>query len=253
METATRSTAECELDSHAIMTHTCRTMELRMYFAILRRRWWVPTALVLLTLAFSLLTTRPWQPRPPTYALGMAFSVGIRPAATTAGYDYDGYYTALASEYLIDDFAEIVKGSEFAAEVSRRLADRQITVAPGVIQGSTQTGKLHRILQVTIFGPDPVQLEAIADAVIATMADAGHLFMPRLLAERGAVALVNRGQATPVGPSLRQRLDLPLRLVLALVTGVLLAFLGEYLDDRIRERSHLETLGIPVLGEIPRR
>jgi capsular polysaccharide biosynthesis protein len=227
-------------------------MELRIYFGIIRRRWWVPTALVLLTLVFSLLTTRPWQPRPPTYALGMAFSVGIRPAAV-AGYDYDGYYTALASEYLIDDFAEIVKGSEFAAEVSRRLADRQIVVAPGVIQGSTQTGKLHRILQVTVIGSDPAQLEAIADAVIATMADAGHLFMPRLLAERGAVALVNRGQATPLGPSLRQRLDLPLRLVLALVTGVLLAFLLEYLDDRVRERSHLEALGIPVLGEIPRR
>lgn len=242
-----------EFDSHRVMAHTWRTMELRIYLGILRRRRWIPTALVLLTLALSLLTTRPWQPRPPTYALSMAFSVGVRPLATGEHYDYDGYYTALASEYLIDDFAEIVKGSEFAAEVSRRLADRHIVVAPGVIQGSTQTGKLHRILQVTVVGSDPAQLEAIADAVIATMAEAGHLFMPRLLAERGAVALVNRSSVAPVGPSLRQRLDLPLRLFLALVAGVLLAFLWEYLDDRVHERGHLEALGIPVLGEIPRR
>ncbi len=227
-------------------------IEIRSYFVILRRRWWIPATLLLLTLVFTLITTRPWQPQPASYSLGMDFSVGVQPQTTPNAYNYDGYYTALASEYLIDDFSAIVKGSEFAAEVSRRLADKGITVAPGAIQGSTQAGKLHRILQITIYGNDPGQLGVIADAVTGAMTEAAHLFMPRLLAGQGAAYLVNRGQAAMLGPSLRQRLDLPLRLALALVAGVVLAFLVELFDASVRGREQLEALGITVLGEIPR-
>ncbi len=228
-------------------------MLLRSYVAILRRRWWILAAILILTLLLTLVTQRPWQSPPPAYALGMSLSVGIQPEQTPGQYTYDGYYTALSSEYLVDDFSEIVKGSEFAAEVSRRLAGQGITVSPGAIQGSAQTGKLHRILQLTLYGSDPAQLSVIGDAVIATLQDAGHQFMPRLLADRGEVAVVSRGQPALLGRGLRERLDLPLRLALALVAGVLLIFLLEYLDNRVRERSHLEVLGIPVVGEIPRR
>lgn len=227
-------------------------MEFRTYLAILRRRWLIPAILLALTLAFTLITQRPWQPRPPSYALGMSFSVGVQPQAGGDVYDYDGYYTALASEYLIDDFSEIVKGSEFAAAVSARLAAENITVPPGAIQGSTQTGTLHRILQVTVYGGNPEQLRVIAEAVIATLSEDAHLFMPRLLAGQGAVYLVNHGDAVALGPSLRQRLDLPLRLVLALLAGIGLVYLLEYVDDRVQNRAQLEAIGIPVLGEIPR-
>ncbi|RME85203.1 MAG: hypothetical protein D6775_03440 [Caldilineae bacterium] len=228
-------------------------MLLRAYWNILRRRWWLPLGLFLLTLLFSLASSRPWQPRPPSYVLGMSFSVGVRPQALADQYTYDGYYTALASEYLIDDFSEIVKGSEFAAAVSRRLADQGIQVAPGTIQGSTQTGTLHRILQVTVHGSDPERLPVIADAVIATLTEDADVFMPRLLADQGAVYLIHRGQVAAVGPGLRERLDLPLRLILALIAGIGLAFLLEYLDDRIYTAAQLEEMGLPVLGEIPKK
>ena len=140
-------------------------MLVRSYVAILRRRWWILAAILILTLLLTLVTQRPWQSPPPGYALGMSLSVGIQPEQTPGQYTYDGYYTALSSEYLVDDFSEIVKGSEFAAEVSRRLANQGITVSPGAIQGSAQTGKLHRILQLTLYGSDPTQLNAIGDAV----------------------------------------------------------------------------------------
>lgn len=227
-------------------------MELRAYWQILLRRWWVPVALVGLTLLFTLLSQKPWQPHPSTYAVSLSFSVGVKPQTSSGEYDYDGYYTALASEYLIDDFAEIVKGSEFAARVSQRLQDQGIDVAPGVIQGSTQTGTLHRILQVTIYHGDAQQLPLIAAAVSQTLTEDAHLFMPRLLAGQGAVYLINRGNVVTIGPSLRQRLDLPLRLVLALLVGIGLVFLWEYLDDRIRTGADLEALGLSVLAEIPR-
>ncbi len=227
-------------------------MELRTYWRILWRYKWIPLVLFVLTLLFTLLTQKPWQPQPPTYAIGLEFSVGVQPQSLTDSYTYDGYYTALASEYLIDDFAEIVKGSEFAARVAQRLAAQGQDIAPASIQGSTQTGTLHRILQVTIFSGDAEALPAMADAVIATLTEDAHLFMPRLLAGQGAVYLINRGGVATIGPSLRQRLDLPLRLVLSLLAGVGVAFLLAYLDNRIHTADDLEALGLGVLGEIPR-
>ncbi|HUW08446.1 MAG TPA: hypothetical protein VM537_01895, partial [Anaerolineae bacterium] len=65
--------------------------------------------------------------------------------------------------------------------------------------------------------------------------------------------LIHRGGIAQSGPGLRERLDLPLRLILALLAGLGLSFLWHYLDTRVRERTDLEEMGLSVLGEIPRR
>ena len=226
-------------------------MELRTYWTILRRWAWIPLLAVLLTAALSLLTLRPWQKAAPAYTSTLSFSVGVQPPQAGITGE-ESYYTALASEYLIDDLAEVVRGSEFAAAVSQRLAGQGLTIPAGALQGSTQAGKLHRILAVTITWPNPDELAAIGDAVAATLQEDAPRFMPRLFAQNGAAYLINRGGVSEIGASLRQKLELPLRLLIALAAGIGLAFLAHYLDDRIRSRDDLDGLGLPVIGEIPR-
>lgn len=225
-------------------------MELRHYWAIIRRWWWIPVLTVLLTAVLSLATQRPWEARPVAYTTSLSFSVGVQPQNPADG--EESYYTALASEYLIDDLAEVVRGSEFATAVSQRLQAQGITVPPGALQGSTQPGKLHRILTVGITWDDPAELAAIGEAVAATIQQEAAAFMPRLFAQNGAAYLVNQAGVGAVGPGLRDRLELPLRLLLALAAGIALAFLADYLDDRIRGREDVEQLGLAVVGEIPR-
>ena len=41
--------------------------------------------------------------------------------------------------------------------------------------------------------------------------------------------------------------------IIALAAGIGLAFLAHYLDDLIRSREDLDGLGLPVIGESPRR
>ena len=77
--------------------------------------------------------------------------------------------------------------------------------------------------------------------------------MPRLFAQNGAAYLVNRGGVAEIGPSLRDRLELPMRLLIALAAGIGLAFLAEYLDNRVRSREDVEELGLTVVGEIPKQ
>lgn len=226
-------------------------MELRQYWAIIRRWWWIPVLTVLLTALLTLATQRPWQGRPAAYTTSLSFSVGVQPQNPASG--EEAYYTALASEYLIDDLAEVVRGSEFAAAVSQRLQSQGIAVPPGALQGATQPGKLHRILTVGITWGNPDELAAIGDAVAATIEEEAPAFMPRLFAQHGAAYLVNRGGVGVVGPGLRDRLEWPLRLLIALAAGIALAFLADYLDDRVRGREDVEQMGLTVVGEIPRR
>ncbi len=233
-------------------------MELRRYAQIVWRRWWLPAGLVLLVALFGLISQRPWMPHPQVFSASLRFNVGLQPEPRPAGaYAYDRYYTWLGSEYLIDDLSEIVKGSEFANAVSRRLAAAGLTVAPGVIQGSTQAGKLHRILTISASSGSADELRQIMQAISQTMQADLPLFYQGLLA-RGAeptpiqVVLIDGPHLGAVGAGLRERLDLPLRLALALMVGLALCFFLDYLDASVRDRADLEALGLSVIGEIPR-
>ena len=228
-------------------------MELRAYWKIIARRWWLPVGLALLVALLTLATQRPWQPRPATYTATMRFNVGVKPERIAGVYTYDRYYTMLTSEYLVDDLGEIVRSQAFAAEVSRRLAGQGITVPAGAIGASTQPGKLHRILTINIGWGDQAQLRAIAEAVAATLTASSAEFFGQFSAEEADIRLIDPPVYAQVGRPAREQLDLPLRVLLALAAGIGLAFLLHYLDDTVHERSELEGMGFAVLGEIPRR
>jgi len=184
----------------------------------------------------------------------MRFLVGVKPEPVSAQvYGYDRYYTWLTSEYLIDDFSEIVRGSEFARRVSKRLQEKGITVPAGAIQGSTQTGKLHRLISISIVWGDRQQLQDIAEAVAATVREDSADFFPQAFGYGTEAILVDGPHIGPVQPGLRQKLDAPVRLLLALFVGVGLVFLWHYLDDTLYEREDLRGLGTPLLAEIPKR
>jgi capsular polysaccharide biosynthesis protein len=227
-------------------------MELREYWRILRRRWWLPVGLALAVGILTLVIQKPWQPRPPAHSAAMRFNVGVKPERIPGVYTYDRYYTMLTSEYLVDDLGEIVRSQVFAQEVSRRTAEQGIVVPAGAIGSSTQPGKLHRILTVTVNWPDAAQLEVIADAVAATLTEGSAGFFAQFSADEADIRLIDPPVIAAVGAPARQRLDLPLRVALALVAGAALAFLLHYLDDSVLGRPDLEALGLPVLGEIPK-
>ncbi|MEJ5249259.1 YveK family protein [Caldilinea sp.] len=229
-------------------------MELREYWVILRRRWWLPVTLAVLVGLISVLQLRPWQPRAAMYSASMRLLVGVLPAAEQDVTAYDPrYYAWLTSEYLVDDFTEVVRSQLFAAQVSQRLRDQNIEVPAGVIQGSAATGKLHRIITLSFTWPDAVQLEAIARAAADELTQNAAFYFRQLGTENAGVTLIDGPSVGVVGAGVREQIELPLRVLLALIVGVGLAFLLHYLDDSVRRPEELEALGVSVLGEIPRR
>ena len=228
-------------------------MELRQYWHIVWKRVWIIVVLLVIVLIGSLaLRTEP----PPLYQATMRFLVGKVPEARTGDYyTYDRYYTWLSSEHLADDLSEVVKGSLFADDVSAYLAQKgePIAVSPGAIQGSTVAEKQHRILTLRITWDNADELAAIANAAAEVLPQNGPDYFATVGVGEASFRLFDRPVVVPVGKSLRERLDLPIRLFLALLAGVALAFLLDYLDDTVRDRAELEAMGITVLGEIRHR
>lgn len=218
-------------------------MELRQYWRIIRRRWWLIAALLVLVLVFSLVT---YNAPATAYYANMRFAVGIEGVEPVSAVSGDGRSDAwLASEYLADDLSEVLKGGEFAARISRQVG---FEVPAGVISASRE----HRIMSVAINWGDRDQVQTIAEAVAAAVEDAGSDYFPQLADIDASAVLIDGPAIGQSSRSLRDRLDLPLRLFLALVAGIAMVFLWHYLDDTVRDRAAVEALGTRVLGEIPR-
>lgn len=224
-------------------------MELREYWRILWRRWWLIAGLLLLVLVGSLV----YRPHPiPMYQATMRFTIGVSPETDPERLTMDPLYSAyLASEYIADDFTEIVRSESFAGDVTAKLAGQGIQVPPGVIQGFTVAEKQHRILTVQIAWPDEAQLRAIAEAAAETLQEQNAKYFRQLGSEGAEVYVIDPPTIVPLGISLKDRLEIPVRLALALLAGVGLAFLLHYLDNTVHEPEEVESLGISVLGRIP--
>jgi len=225
-------------------------MELKAYAQIIWRYLWVVILVPVVALVGSL-----WlRPAAPThYTANVRLAVGVTPEAATAEnryYTYDRYYTWLTAEYLADDLVEVVRSRAFADDVRAHLQARYPNLEIGSIQGATNPQKTHRILSVSVTAGTADEAMAIAGAIADVLKTNGSKYLAQLSATNAAIAVIDPPTVLPPAIGLRERLDLPLRLVLALAVGIALAFLLDYLDDSVRGPADLEALGLEVVGEV---
>lgn len=222
-------------------------MELRQYWQIMARRWWILVLVPLVVMGASLLL----RPQPATGAVAnLRLAVGIKPENSDGKfYTYDRYYSWLTAEYLADDLSEIIKSRSFAESVSAHMGG---AVPAGTIQGATNPQKLHRILTVSVSAPTAQQALDIANAIAVTLRDSAGAYLPQISADNAAISVIDPPALVPVSPGLRERLDLPLRFLLALVAALGIVFLLDYLDDSVRDAGDVDGMGLQVLAEIPK-
>ncbi|MEA3346247.1 MAG: hypothetical protein U9Q78_08450 [Chloroflexota bacterium] len=223
-------------------------MELREYWRIVRRRLWLIVGLTLVVLVASLVTH---SPAPLRFQATSQFMVAVKPEPRSGDfYGYDHYYTWLASEYLVDDLAEVIRGAAFAKGVEAALQAQGIPLSHP-LSGAFSASTKHRTLTLRIAWSDPEELRGIATAAEQVLVERSSGFFGQLEEGEAEIRSIDQPIVAPIGPGLRERLDLPLRLLLALVAGVALAFLLHYLDDAVYDRTEVEDLDITVLGELP--
>jgi len=224
-------------------------MELRQYWRIVRRRVWIPALILGVVLLASLIGR---QPPPTQYQASARLLVDVPPLATEQGMGFDPRLTApQATEYLVDDFSVFVSGQAVAQAVSQRLADQGIQVPAGVIQSSTSSQKIHRVVVVQVTWPDADQALTILRAAVEVLRQEAPAYFGRLGALQPVVTLFDGPSVSMLPASLTERLDLPVRVLLAVLAGMAVCFVLDYLDNSVRDGAELEGMGIRVLTEVP--
>jgi capsular polysaccharide biosynthesis protein len=225
-------------------------MELRRYWKVLKRRWLLVLIPAVVVLVIGLATYR--EPAD-LYQTGVRFLVGQTPAAGNALKDEERYYNWLTSEYIVNGLTDWVRGGEFSEAVSAYLAEQGYEVPVHAVQAGLVADNARSMLTITLSHGDAQLLAQMMDGVIVVLTTGNAQALPQLGGETALLTQLDEVVVSPLPAGISSQLDLPLRILLALLAGVSLALLVEYLDPTIRDREEAEALGLPILGEIPRK
>ncbi len=225
-------------------------MELRRYWVIFKRRYWLIAIPAFVVLVIGLVT---YQSPPPTYTAGVRFIVGQEPGREATVADEQRYYNWLTSEYVVNGLADWARGGGFATAVSENLAAQDIAIPAGAIQGSIATDNTRSMLTISMNYGDADALKAMMEAAIQVLMERNAEGLPQLDEINAELVLLDEVHVNLVSAGVRAQLDLPIRLLLAVAAGIGLALLVEYLDPTVRDRREVEQIGLPILGEIPRK
>lgn len=225
-------------------------MELDAYWKALKRRWLLVAIPAIVVLAVGLIT---YRPPAQAYNVGVRFLVSQQPAPGADQSDEEGYYTWLESEYIVNGLTDWVKGNQFAAAVHAELLETGVEVPAGAIQGGLAADNARSMLTLSLVHGDPAVLEEMMNAAITVLQEQNTVALPQLGDEPAVLVQLDEPVVQPLPGSIRSQLELPLRVGLALAAGVALAFVVEYLDPTVRDREEVEALGLPVMGEIPKK
>jgi capsular polysaccharide biosynthesis protein len=231
-------------------------MELREYWDIIRRRWWIPVAVTVIALVAS---TVVGVRGATAYKTDMRVAVSTVPTPDPNAERYfdPTYYSNLDSEYLADDMSEFMTSRGFADEVHRELATSSTPMDVDIetIMTATRTKKTHRFIDISITTPTFEQGEAISGSISRILSDPNHVsqYMAALTAYKTQMEVVTPPVTHRANSPLGLASEIGLRTLIGLLVGVGLAFLVDYLDQSVRTREEAERLlSVPVLGEIPR-
>src|SRR6266852_7675182 len=231
-------------------------MELREYWNIIRRRWWLPAAITLVALVAS---TAVGLRGAAAYKTDMRVAISTIPTPDpNAVLYYDPiYYSNLDSEYLADDMSELLTSRAFADEVKRELATSStpFDVDPLTIVNATRTKKTHRFIDITLTTSTFEEGDMLAGSISRILADPAHLaiYLKALTAYNTQMVVVTPPVTHRANTVLGLISEIGLRTLIGLFVGIAAAILVDYIDPSVRSRQEAEAvLQLPVLGEIPR-
>ena len=235
-------------------------MELRRYWEIIRRRWWIVLGLPLLVGLFSLLT---YEPSTPLHAYDLQYSVSFTPAYGEVMNEDPTLDAVQASEYIADDLTELLQGTTFFDYVASYLPDTFFAgqnVSAALARGAVlqdlitleRVEKTHRLLDLTFAMEGEQEAEQLVTAVKQAISNDVTPWLREIWAVSPILMeLVNETGPYEMREGLGPLVEFLLRIVIALFAALALALLLEYLDSTIRNRTEAESIAGPVLAEIP--
>ncbi len=233
-------------------------VELRAYWTIIWRRIWLIALVVVVVALFAgykYYQLRRTAGALTVYSSSITIQIGLQAQGDTSN---AGYVTA--TEALADEFATgpILASHEFDQDVINQIdqdgAGADLGNAnPAAIGQALSASATHSLVSINATWITSAGATAIANAVgEVSQAKIGSYLgglVPPVTAR--VISSATTAGAVP-GPSSSKVTLYILLVLLALVIGIALAFLLDYLDDRIRDKDEVaHLLGVPIYAEVP--
>lgn len=217
------------------------------------RSYWLFGLITTAIVAAAALFT--YQPTQKVYRIETTYLVSHEPLDSTLEVEEERYYHWVMSEYVTYSLADWSQGTDFAERVRDRIsADFDVDMEVDAVANAISSGAIRSRLIVAYASLDKEELELIATAGYAELSDLNSegLNMPQFdLAKPRVQALDTDFVRQEINPTLSQIFALPLRIVSALLAGIVVCIFLAYRDPIIDSRHTLESLNLPILGEIP--
>jgi capsular polysaccharide biosynthesis protein len=210
----------------------------------------IPLGLVLL---FSLFTFR----IPPTLVTQTSrVFIGHVPLASNYESEKARQFNWLSSEFLVVGIKEWVNGTIFAGMVRDKL------IASGMEEDEMSVNDLveyieaessRGVLLLQVSHPDEAVLNEILTVAEGVLVANHAPYIPQLNGEAADMTLMDRTLVREERPSLvRPLAELVIRLLTAVLGGVVLMFVVEYFEPVVHSAWEVQGLGLENMGEIPR-
>lgn len=228
-------------------------MELKRYWQIMLRYWWV---VVILTALGTYAAYDNYKANPTNYQASMQVNIQRQtfpiPTTNPDFFTFDNYYANISSEYAADDFTMVVRGSRFLGDVAVTLKDTAFPLAADEIKKLFELERKHREITFTFNTDSEAKSLTLAKAFGDTIEKNAGTYLELPGSSSRVFAKVLDMPLKANFTTARNLLASAIRAIVGLIIGIALAFLLAYLDDRLRTpREFKDALDLPVLGEIP--
>ncbi len=257
-------------------------MELRAYWAIIKRRFWIialVVGVVALYVGYQYYTTHRTGSASRVYKSSITMRVALQDTNRSANQSYTDYVAT--SETLADEFVTgpLLTSDDFGRKVTQQIQNDMGVITqrfgpkpnlgslqdPATIAAALKPTRAHTLITVDVTWDTEAGAWAIAHAVgEVSQASIPHYLDYEIRAQNGAGSTNHPLAAAEImSDATMPKVDnsaggskttlLLVLLVVGLIIALALAFLVEYLDDRIRSTDDaVRLLQLPVYGEVPR-
>ncbi|OZB96618.1 YveK family protein [Paenibacillus sp. XY044] len=219
-------------------------MELKQYFRIIVKKWWLIAAIVVIAVAATgvkslYLTT-------PVYEANAKLIVNQSASADGgAGLNAGTIQTSI---FLINSYKEIIKSSAIMDKVVQKYPD--LKASPGELAAmiSVTSANNSQVMNLVYQDPSYTRAAKIVNAVSTVFKEQ----IPRIMNVDNITILSEADTKASPGPiNINPVMNMLISFVVSLMLAVGLVFLLDYLDDTVRtEAEASEILDMPVLAVI---
>ncbi len=216
-------------------------MNLTNIFKIVTKRWWIIVVSLLVCVTVSVIAT--YFIATPVFQSSTTVYVGKKTALSSDNAIND----VLLGNQLVKDYREIILSRLVASQVLTNLGITNLSADQLSSKITVSLKNETRVIQISVSDTDSILAKNIANSVASIFKDK----VVDIMAVDN-VSVIDTAVASTIPVSPNKRLNIILSFIIALIAGIGINFLIEYMDNTIKTPDDVKKyLDLPVIGVIP--